>query len=180
MRTSPDNKHWPIPSKNLWDIGVQKAMKNRGKWENRLIFRGHLGRIPRIAKIIIPLLDQKYKSLFHIGLQVLWVDIINVVRHKMKKADSRNSKTYKTLAHVLALITEVSAYLVLVIIFIFSLCTGYIGKLFVLSGIGPLVRIGTYLTRRSIEAMRKLPEIVRDLYALNLIILIAVSNKRES
>ena len=87
---------------------------------------------------------------------------------------------YKAVTRMLARITEVEAYLVVVVVFIFSLCTGYIGKLFVLSGTDPLVRIGTYLTRHAIEAMRKLPEIVRDLYALNLRILIAASNKRRS
>jgi len=88
---------------------------------------------------------------------------------------------YKALACVVNLITEVSAHLVLVGVFLFSLCTGYIGKLFALSKIDPLVHIGIFLKRRiAIEAMKKLPEIARPLYALELAILIAASNKRKT
>lgn len=90
-------------------------------------------------------------------------------------------KMYKALACVLALITEVSANLVIVVVFIFSLCTGYIGKLFELSGIDPLVRIGKYLMIQiATGAMIELPKIVRALYVLNLAILIAASNKRKT
>ena len=92
-----------------------------------------------------------------------------------------NSKCIKVLACVLVLIRDVLACPVFVVVFMFSLCAGYTGKLFALSGIDPLVRIGKYLKRHvAIEAMIKFSEIIRYFYVLNTAILIAASNKQRA
>lgn len=53
----------------------------------------------------------------------------------------------EVMAQILILIIDVSVFLVLVAVSIFTLITGLIGKLFVFTRISPLIRIGKYIQR---------------------------------